>query len=213
MKTANILLVDDHPMLRKGVAQLISLEDNLNVVGEVNSGDEAIMFAIKYIPDLILLDLNMKGLSGIETLSALKRANTSAKVVIFSVSDNETDVLQALKFNADGYLLKDSEPEELIEKINLAIAGEFVISEPLTQILAKSLRPQAKTETNIMQTLTQRELENLKQIASGKSNKEIARKLGITEATVKVHNKNLFKKLGLKSRVEAAMWAVEHKVS
>ena len=171
------------------------------------------MFAIKYVPDLILLDLNMKGLSGIETLSALKRANTSAKVVIFSVSDNETDVLQALKFNADGYLLKDSEPEELIEKINHAIAGEFVISEPLTQILAKSLRPQAKTQTNIIQTLTQRELENLKQIASGKSNKEIARKLGITEATVKVHNKNLFKKLGLKSRVEAAMWAVEHKVS
>ena len=213
MKAANILLVDDHPMLRKGVAQLISLEDNLNVVGEVNSGDEAIMFAIKYVPDLILLDLNMKGLSGIETLSALKRANTSAKVVIFSVSDNETDVLQALKFNADGYLLKDSEPEELIEKINHAIAGEFVISEPLTQILAKSLRPQAKTQTNIIQTLTQRELENLKQIASGKSNKEIARKLGITEATVKVHNKNLFKKLGLKSRVEAAMWAVEHKVS
>lgn len=213
MKAANILLVDDHPMLRKGVAQLISLEDNLNVVGEANSGDEAIMFAIKYVPDLILLDLNMKGLSGIETLSALKRANTSAKVVIFSVSDNETDVLQALKFNADGYLLKDSEPEELIEKINHAIAGEFVISEPLTQILAKSLRPQAKTQTNIIQTLTQRELENLKQIASGKSNKEIARKLGITEATVKVHNKNLFKKLGLKSRVEAAMWAVEHKVS
>lgn len=211
MKTANILLVDDHPMLRKGLAQLISLEDNLNVVGEVSSGDEAIMFAIKYVPDLILLDLNMKGLSGIETLSALKRANTSAKVVIFSVSDNETDVLQALKFNADGYLLKDSEPEELIEKINHAIAGEFVISEPLTQILAKSLRPQA--QTNIIQTLTQRELENLKQIASGKSNKEIARKLGITEATVKVHNKNLFKKLGLKSRVEVAMWAVEHKIS
>jgi two-component system nitrate/nitrite response regulator NarL len=198
-------------MLRKGLAQLISLEDNLNVIGEVSSGDEAITFAIEYAPDLILLDLNMKGLSGIETLSALKRAKVRSKVVIFSVSDNETDVLQALKFNADGYLLKDSEPEELIEKINHAVDGEFVISEPLTQILAKSLRPQ--TQTNVLQALTQRELENLKLIASGKSNKDIARKLGITEATVKVHNKNLFKKLGFKSRVEAAMWAVEHKVS
>jgi len=211
MKQASILLVDDHPMLRKGVAQLISLEDNLNVIGEVSSGDEAITFAVEHTPDLILLDLNMKGLSGIETLSALKRANVSSKIIIFSVSDNETDVLQALKFNADGYLLKDSEPEELIEKINHAIIGEFVISEPLTQILAKSLRPQK--QTNVLQSLTQRELENLKLIASGKSNKEIARKLGITEATVKVHNKNLFKKLGLKSRVEAAMWAVEHKLS
>ncbi|MBL4942186.1 MAG: two-component system response regulator NarL [Colwellia sp.] len=211
MSKAKILLVDDHPMLRKGVAQLISLEDNLTVIGEVGSGDEAITFAIEHAPDLILLDLNMKGLSGIETLSALKRAKVSAKVVIFSVSDNETDVLQALKFNADGYLLKDSEPEALIEKINQALTGEFVISEPLTQILAKSLRP--PTQTNMLQTLTQRELENLKLIASGNSNKEIARKLGITEATVKVHNKNLFKKLELKSRVEAAMWAVAHKIN
>jgi len=211
MKQASILLVDDHPMLRKGVSQLISLEDNLNVIGEVSSGDEAITFAVEHAPDVILLDLNMKGLSGIETLSALKRANVSSKVIIFSVSDNETDVLQALKFNADGYLLKDSEPEELIEKINHAIIGEFVISEPLTQILVRSIRPQK--QTNILQTLTQRELENLKLIAGGKSNKEIARKLGITEATVKVHNKNLFKKLGLKSRVEAAMWAVEHKIT
>ncbi|MBL0710901.1 MAG: two-component system response regulator NarL [Colwellia sp.] len=211
MTEANILLVDDHPMLRKGVAQLISLEDNLIVMGEVGSGDEAITFAIEHTPDLILLDLNMKGLSGIETLSALKRANIKSKVVIFSVSDSEVDVLQALKFNADGYLLKDSEPEELIEKINHAIKGEFVISEPLTQILAKSLRP--KSNVNIINSLTQREIENLKLISNGKSNKEIARKLGITEATVKVHNKNLFKKLGLKSRVEVAIWAVEHKVS
>lgn len=211
MKQASILLVDDHPMLRKGVAQLISLEDNLNVIGEVGSGDEAISFAVENMPDLILLDLNMKGLSGIETLSALKRANIPSKVVIFSVSDNETDILQALKFNADGYLLKDSEPEALIEKINHAITGEFVISEPLTQILAKSLRPQ--NTVNVIGSLTQREIENLKLIAGGKSNKEIARNLGITEATVKVHNKNLFKKLGLKSRVEVAMWAVEHKVN
>lgn len=211
MQQANILLVDDHPMLRKGVAQLISIEDNLHVIGEVSSGDEAITFAVEHNPDLILLDLNMKGLSGIETLSALKRANVNFKVIIFSVSDNETDVLQALKFNADGYLLKDSEPEELIEKINHAIRGEFVISEPITQILARSLRPQQ--QTNILQTLTPRELENLKLIAGGKSNKEIARKLGIAESTVKVHNKNLFKKLGLKSRVEAAMWAVAHEVN
>ena len=211
MNQASILLVDDHPMLRKGLAQLISLEDNLNVMGEVGSGDEAITFAIEHTPDLILLDLNMKGLSGIETLSALKRAKVSSKIVIFSVSDNEADVLQALKFNADGYLLKDSEPEELIDKINHALEGEFVISEPLTQILAKTLRPQSKT--NAFDSLTQREMENLKLIAAGKSNKEIARKLGITEATVKVHNKNLFKKLGLKSRVEAAMWTVEHKVN
>jgi len=211
MIQAKILLVDDHPMLRKGVAQLLSLEDNLTICAEASSGEEAITLAIKYQPDLILLDMNMKGLSGIDTLSALKRADVSSKVVIFSVSDNESDVLQALKYNADGYLLKDSEPEELIEKINLALSNEFVISSPLMQILVRSLRPSTK-KSSLIDSLTQRELENLKLIANGKSNKEIANKLGITEATVKVHVKNLLKKLGLKSRVEAALWAVEHKI-
>jgi two-component system, NarL family, nitrate/nitrite response regulator NarL len=211
-KQASILLVDDHPMLRKGLAQLISLEDNLAVICEANSGEEAITLAIKYQPDLILLDLNMKGLSGIDTLNALKRADVSSKVVIFSVSDSESDVLQALKFNADGYLLKDSEPEELIAKINSALQGELVISSPLAQILARSLRPVTQKKASI-DNLTIRELENLKLIAGGKSNKYIANKLGITEATVKVHVKNLLKKLGLKSRVEAALWAVEHKIS
>ena len=210
--TAKILLVDDHPMLRKGVAQLLNLEDNLEVIAEASSGEEAIALAIKEPVDLILLDLNMKGLSGIDTLSALKRTEINSKVVIFSVSDNEADVLQALKFNADGYLLKDSEPEELIAKINLALKNEFVISGPLTQILVRSLRPTPQ-KNSPLESLTQRELQNLKLIANGKTNKYIANKLGITEATVKVHVKNLLKKLGLKSRVEAALWAVEHKVS
>ena len=209
---AKILLVDDHPMLRKGVAQLLNIEDNLEVIAEAGTGEEAIAMAIKDPVDLILLDLNMKGLSGIDTLSALKRAEITSKVVIFSVSDNEADVLQALKYNADGYLLKDSEPEELIDKINQALKGEFVISDPLTQILVRSLRPKPQKASRL-ESLTQRELQNLKLIANGKSNKDIANKLGITEATVKVHVKNLLKKLELKSRVEAALWAVEHKVN
>ncbi|MBW8184886.1 two-component system response regulator NarL [Shewanella nanhaiensis] len=211
MTRAQILLVDDHPTLRQGLAQLISLEDNLDVVAQAGSGDEAISLAIKHTPDLILLDLNMKGLSGIDTLIALKRAEIDSKIVIFTVSDSESDVLQAIKFNTDGYLLKDSEPEELIEKINLAIQGEFVISAPLTKILARSLRPESKSSSPL-ENLTQRELQNLKLIASGKSNKDIANTLGIAETTVKVHVKNLLKKLGLKSRVEAAVWAVEHKI-
>ncbi|ACA86914.1 two-component system response regulator NarL [Shewanella woodyi] len=211
MTRAQILLVDDHPTLRQGLAQLISLEDNLDVIAQAGSGDEAISLAIKHAPDLILLDLNMKGLSGIDTLIALKRAEIDSKIVIFTVSDSESDVLQAIKFNTDGYLLKDSEPEELIEKINLAIQGEFVISAPLTKILARSLRPESKASSPL-ENLTQRELQNLKLIASGKSNKDIANTLGIAETTVKVHVKNLLKKLGLKSRVEAAVWAVEHKI-
>ncbi len=211
MTKSSILLVDDHPMLRNGVAQLISLEDNLEVVAQANTGEEAISEALKFDPDLILLDLNMKGMSGIDTLIALKRAEVSAKVVIFSVSDNKTDVVQSLKFGADGYLLKDSEPEELINKINKALQGEMVLSDPLTQIVARSL--QANSNANPIESLTQREFEILRSIAAGNSNKVIAKNLGITEGTVKVHVKNMLRKLGLKTRVEAAVWAVEQNVT
>lgn len=211
MKIAQLILIDDHPMLRNGVAQLISLEDNLHVVAESSSGEQGIALALQHNPDLILLDLNMKGLSGIDTLIALKRAEVDAKVIIFSVSDNKTDVVQALKFGADGYLLKDSEPDELISKINRALNGELVLSEALAQVVARSLQP--PSSTNPIEQLTHREFEILRSIAGGNSNKAIAKKLGITEGTVKVHVKNLLKKLNLKSRVEAAVWAVEQDIS
>ncbi|QDO82300.1 two-component system response regulator NarL [Shewanella psychropiezotolerans] len=212
MTKATILLVDDHPTLRQGLAQLLSLEDDLEVIAQASSGDTAISLAIKHKPNLILLDLNMKGLTGIETLISLRGAGVESKIVIFTVSDNKCDVLQAIRFNTDGYLLKDSEPEELIDKLRQALAGDFVISAPLTQILARSLRNDNK-QSEPLDKLTPRELQNLKLIASGKSNKYIANKLDITESTVKVHVKNLLKKLGFKTRIEAALWAVEHKVS
>lgn len=207
----SIMLVDDHPMLRRGVAQLIDLESHLKVVAEANNGDEAIQLAIEHEPDLILLDLNMKGLSGIETLSALKRAEVKAKIIIFSVSDSESDVLQALKFGAAGYLLKDEEPEALIGNINRALNDEIILSSPLTQILARAIQP-SKTSQNPLSQLTPREIDILKALAKGKSNKAIAVELSITEATVKVHVKNLLRKLKLKTRVEAAVWAVESKI-
>jgi len=207
----SLMLVDDHPMLRKGVAQLIDLEDNLEVIAEADNGDAAIRLAIQHQPDVILLDLNMHGLSGIETLSSLKRAKVTAKVIIFSVSDNESDVLQALKYGAAGYLLKDEEPDAVIENINRAIAGEVVLSVPLNQILVRSIIPGAK-DSNPLKKLTPREIDTLKYLAKGKSNKAIGTQLDITEATVKVHVKNVLKKLKLKTRVEAAVWAVGNKL-
>ncbi|RLA15544.1 MAG: two-component system response regulator NarL [Gammaproteobacteria bacterium] len=212
MHAATIMLVDDHPLLRKGLAQLISLEDHLEVVCEASSGEEAISLMPTYKPDLILLDLDMKGMNGLDTLRALRKIDTSSKIVMFTVSDNETDVLQALKFGADGYLLKDSEPEEVIEQICKAIEGELVLSTSLTQVVARSLR-HAPTTSSKFEKLTKREVEILRHIARGASNKKIGSSLGITEATVKVHIKNLLKKLSLRTRVEAAVWAVENKVT
>lgn len=206
------MLVDDHPLLRKGLAQLISLEDLLEVKCEASSGEEAISLATACSPDLILLDLDMKGMNGLDTLRCLRQAKITSKIVMFTVSDNETDVLQALKFGADGYLLKDSEPEEVIEKISKAIDGELVLSAPLSQIIARSIQ-QSPNTSSVFEKLTKREVEILRHITRGDSNKVIGRALGITEATVKVHIKNLLKKLSLRTRVEAAVWAVKNKIT
>ena len=202
-----ILLVDDHPLLRKGVSQLLELEDDLRVIGEASNGVDAINLARELDPDLILLDLSMRGMDGIETLAALRDAGVSSHIVVFTVSDDRADVISALKSGADGYLLKDVEPEILVQSIQQACAGKLVLSEQLTEILASSFRDDSKQQD--LSQLTRRELQILKYIAEGLSNKLIARKLDIAESTVKVHVKHLLKKLGFRSRVEAAVWMVD----
>ncbi len=210
---AQILLVDDHPLLRTGVAQLIALEEDLETIGEASNGEEAVAKAIELDPDLILLDLNMKGMNGIDTLSALRDAEITSRIVMFTVSDNQEDVVAALQAGADGYLLKDMEPDDLIKKIRLAAHGQLVLSEELTELLALAIQSKSRKDNRSdAKTMTKRERQILKLISAGMTNKHIARKLDITEGTVKVHIKHLFKKLGLKSRVEAAIWAMENKL-
>jgi two-component system nitrate/nitrite response regulator NarL len=207
--TSTVLLVDDHPLLRKGVSQLLELEDDIEVVGEAADGMSAVQQALLLDPDLILLDLSMKGMDGIETLVALRDADVSARIVVFTVSDDRSDVVSALKSGADGYLLKDTEPEELVNNIRSACSGKMVLSAQLAEVLAMSLREDDKPQGRTLESLTRRELQILKYIAEGLSNKLIGRKLDIAEATVKVHVKHLMKKLGFRSRVEAAVWLVE----
>jgi two-component system nitrate/nitrite response regulator NarL len=203
-----LMLVDDHPMMRRGIRQLLELETDFLIVGEANNGEEALALVDELQPQLILLDNNMPLLNGIETLKRLRQVGYSGKVLLFTVSDAEKDVRDALRYGADGYLLKDMEPEKLIQQVRDALQGELVISPGLTRVLAQALRePQAATN---QVELTEREQQVLRMIAGGNSNKMIGRKLGITEGTVKVHVKNLLHKLGLRSRVEAAVWAMSH---
>ena len=205
---ARILLVDDHPMMRKGVIQLLEFEDDLQVVGEAGSGEEALRMAAELEPDMILLDLNMKGMTGLDTLSALRENGEDARIVVFTVSDDRNDVINVLRAGADGYLLKDMEPERLLEHIRQAATGQLTISPQLTQVLAQALRGYDRPKG--IEELTDRERQILRQLAHGYSNKMIARKLDITEGTVKVHVKRVLHKLGMRSRVEAAVWAVEN---
>lgn len=208
---STILLIDDHPMLRNGVKQLISLEPSLLVIGEAGDGATGIKIAEEQDPDLILLDLNMPGMNGFETLDELRKREFSGRIILFTVSNYGEDLVSALKRGADGYLLKDMEPEELIVALKEAASGKMVVSPALTSVLAESLRDnRPQTENNLL-SLTPRETNILELIAQGLSNKMIARKLDIAESTVKVHVKHLLKKLNLKSRVEAAVWVLQQK--
>ncbi|AXU93894.1 MAG TPA: two-component system response regulator NarL [Erwinia persicina] len=206
---ASVLLIDDHPMIRNGLKQLIGLDARLKVVAEASNGVDGVRLAEQHEVDLILLDLNMPGMNGLETLEQLRATDACGHIVVFSVSDYEDDVINALKRGADGYLLKDMEPEALLECLHRAAAGELVLSDTLPPVLAASLRQQRTPVQTGTPEFTTRERDVLRLIAQGMSNKLIARRLGISESTVKVHVKHLLKKLQMKSRVEAAVWALQ----
>lgn len=208
VSAASIMLVDDHPLLRKGLRQLLTMSGEMEVVAEASNGKDAIKLASELDPDLILLDLNMQGMDGLETLRLLRDEGVTSRIVMLTVSDADEDVLSAISAGADGYLLKDMEPEDMLVQIERALSGKMVLSEAVTQVLATAIRNPTTKSVVGSDSLTQRELEILKLIAKGMSNKVIARELDISDGTVKVHVKHLLKKLHLRSRVEAAVWMI-----
>lgn len=206
-----LLIIDDHPLFRRGVMQLVQMAGQFEVVGEASSGQEGIEMAKRLAPDMVLLDLNMKDMSGLDVLKELKSWDNDPRVVMLTVSDQSEDLIGALRLGADGYLLKEMDPEELVGKLKEAAAGQVTLTERLTRLLAHSLREDNRPKDPDQAGLTEQEGRILEQISLGKSNKLIARELNIAEGTVKVHVKHLLRKLNLRSRVEAAVWAVEKK--
>lgn len=199
-----VLLVDDHALFRKGVAQMIQMNPAFRVVGEASSGPQGVEMAVQLNPDIVLIDLNMPEVSGIETLEMLQQRKVNARFIMLTVSDNERDVVAALRAGAHGYLLKDMEPEDLCLNLEKALKGTAVLSEAVTGSLVHALSggPLPGNETD----LTERELEVLDYLAAGLSNKAIARKIDISVGTVKVHVKHVLHKLNLHSRLEAVVW-------
>lgn len=202
-----ILVVDDHPLMRKGIVQLLALEENFNVIGEASDGVEALSLAKEHEPDLILLDLNMKGMSGLDTLKALRAEDTSSRIVILTVSDNKQDVIRLINAGADGYLLKDSEPDVLLSQLQDVLSGQQAISESIAVYL--DCLHEDNNFQEKLEKLTKRENQILLEISKGYSNKHVATNLHISEGTVKVHVKSLLKKLEASSRVEAAVMYLE----
>ncbi len=209
--TYSVISIDDHPLFRKGVSDLIDMDSSLSLVAEADNGKDGLRLAQEHNPDLILLDINMKGMDGLETLKAIKDTDVDSRIMMLTVSDNEDDVVTALRLGADGYLLKDMEPEDILKSIKTGASGKIIISDRLTQLLARALREEAKGPKNgALVDLTAREREILGLIANGMSNRAIGDSLNISEGTVKVHVKHILKKLNLKSRVEAAVWSLKN---
>ncbi|MFB6327731.1 DNA-binding response regulator [Pantoea deleyi] len=202
-----LMIVDDHPLMRRGVRQLLALEPRLSVIAEASNGTEALAEARRQEPDIILLDLNMKGLSGLDTLKALRHDGIHSRILVLTVSDARSDIFAMVDAGADGYLLKDSEPDILLGHILQASRGEKVFSEGVASYLANR-----QHSADPLRQLTERERDVLQEVARGLSNKEIAAILHISEETVKVHIRNLLRKLDVRSRVAATvMWLESRK--
>ena len=202
-KPYSVLVVDDHPLLRRGICQLITSDSDFTLFGEAGSGLDALSAIEENEPDIVLLDLNMKGMTGLDTLNGLRQEGVTSRIVILTVSDAKQDVIRLVKAGADGYLLKDTEPDLLLEKLKQAMQGHRVISESVEDYLYEL--KDATDEKDWIDNLTPRELQILQLVAQGMSNRTISEELHISEGTVKVHVKNLLRKASAKSRTEMAV--------
>jgi two-component system nitrate/nitrite response regulator NarL len=206
-----ILLIDDHALFRIGLRELLERR-GLEVLGAVGDCEEGIRLVLEKQPDVVLLDMRMPQMSGLEVLQALREKGQQMPIVILTTSRVENDVIASLQCGAQGYLLKDMEPDELIRSLNEIVAGQTVVASELTMVLARAVRGEEQVKAgSAMDKLTPREKEILCLLAEGQSNKVIARNLGISDGTVKLHVKAILRKLDVHSRVEAAVIAVEQR--
>ncbi|WP_028454569.1 response regulator [Chitinilyticum litopenaei] len=206
-----VLLIDDHTLFRSGVKLLLSKQADLHIVGEAADGTEGLKRVHELKPDVVLLDLNMPGLSGLEVLQLILQDSPDTAVLMLTVSEDAEDLATALRNGARGYLLKNIDADYLVNAVRRAHDGEAVIAEGMTAKLVQQFRAAGAAPIAVEKDkLTPREREILACLAHGSSNKVIARQLDVAESTVKIHVQNILKKLGLSSRVQAAVYAVEH---
>jgi len=213
MSQLRIVLVDDHTLFRKGLAELQEREGAVQVAAITGNPAEVAGLLRTHAPDVLLLDLNLGGIDGIHVMQELRAESFMLPVLLLTVSEAEEDMARALRNGANGYLLKSMEPDELVDAIIRAARGETVVAPAMTAKLVRMLDGKNNSATSLLESLTQREREILKHLAKGESNKAIARELDISYDTVKLHVRHILAKLNLSSRVEAAVFAVENKLS
>ena len=208
-----VMIVDDHTLFRSGLSELLERR-GIEVCAAVGDGEEGCRVAAELEPDVVLLDLRMPGIDGLSVLERLAALDLQCAVVMLTTSSDERDLVTSLRSGARGYLLKDMEPEQLVDALAAVVDGETVVAPEMTSVLAKVVKGGAleSGRPNRFSSLTPREYEILRHLAEGQSNKEIARELGITDGTVKLHVRSILRKLEVRSRVEAAVIAVEERI-
>ncbi len=205
-----VLIVDDHHMVRRGLRFFLGTQPDFEVVGEATNGEEALIAAEAYHPNIILMDLMMPQMDGVEATKRIKASFPDIKIIVLTSFSDQDHVIPAIRAGASGYQLKDIEPDELVATIRSIYNGEIEWHPKITKKVMAHLTTNQEEEENLIMRLTEREKEVLAEIANGKSNKEIAIALIITEKTVKTHVSNILAKLELADRTQAALYAVKH---
>jgi two-component system, NarL family, nitrate/nitrite response regulator NarL len=216
MKKITVLIADDHPVVRAGVRSILRGQQDLQVVGEAGDGEEALRMIAEFSPDLLLLDLSMPKLPGLETLRDMTSRSVATKTILLTAEVDKQHILEALQLGARGIVLKQSVLQDLITSIRAILDGKYWLDgKPVVNLvqLIKDLMSSAAHSPQNTFGLTPRELEMVALIVQGCANKDIATQSGITEETVKRHLKNIFDKLGVSSRLELAMYAINHKLA
>jgi DNA-binding NarL/FixJ family response regulator len=208
--TIKVLIADDHHVVRRGLVFFLKTQKDIEIVGEAANGEEALTLVGKLQPDVVLMDLVMPMMDGIEATKKIKELFPHTKILILTSFSDQDHVIPAIRAGASGYQLKDIEPDQLVEAIKSVYRGESQLHPKVTSHVMTHLYQGEKKEEKLLEELTKREKEVLAEIAKGKSNKEIAASLMITEKTVKTHVSNILAKLNLADRTQAALYAVKH---
>jgi len=211
IKRIRILIADDHPLIREGLKTILTFEEDITVVGEAMNGAETIANIKTLVPDVVLLDVNMPDQSGIEVMKEIKASNLACKFIMITADDDRKTVFEAIEAGADGYILKDSESVDLIQAVQEVYSGESYIDRRIVSYLVDKFTLKDEQESHL-DGLTDREIEVLKRIAKGYTNKQIAMQLFLSEKTIKNYATAIYRKLEVRDRVQATLYAIRHDI-
>ncbi|MBE6083553.1 MULTISPECIES: response regulator [Tissierellales] len=213
-KNITVMIADDHVLMREGLKQLLELGNNIEVIAQSGDGEETIKKAVECKPDVILLDINMPKLNGIEVLRRLKDMGQTSKIIMLTIHDAREYLFETMKIGANGYILKDSDSDSLVKAIKDVYAGKTYIQPSIASMLVDEINSKGEENKDLakIKSLTRREYEVLTLLAEGINNKEIADKLYISEKTVKNHVSNIFKKIKVNDRIQAAIFAYKNNI-